>query len=95
MKDFKQVSNMIRSAVYKARSGGGVEGDKSGNRGAPENLGSDGNDNSPQNRGTRMVSAVGFGAGEGQEGCPGSLRLLAWASGRTPEPFSETRCPRR
>lgn len=29
------------------------------------NLGSDGNDGSPQNRGTRMGSAVRFGTGEG------------------------------
>lgn len=54
------------------------------------NLGSGGNDGSPQNGGTRMVSAVRIGAGEGRRGALG-LRLLAWASGKTPEPFSETR----
>lgn len=52
--DFKQVSNLIKSATHKAYFGRGAEGGKSGNRGVrrearkerwvTQNLGSGGND---------------------------------------------------
>lgn len=60
-KDFKQVSNTIRTADCKAHSGGGIERSKSGSRRVrrearkerwiSQNLGCDGNDERRQNRG--------------------------------------------